>query len=155
MAQSNSVGTIPNEQLFALFRRAYKLLTRVGKGWQTPEDLTPNQIRVLGILKQSGGLGQGQLMDMLKMDFASISDLLSRLERAGFITHVFDDPDRRHVSVRISEQGRFMLANQDIGIKEGHCLFSALTDQDLAQLGELLNKLIHAWTALTGPDPND
>ncbi len=62
-------------------------------------------LHCLDVLMQAGGASPGQLADRLGLTTGSVTALVDRLERAGFVTRAPDPNDRRRSVVRPTEEG--------------------------------------------------
>lgn len=70
------------------------------------ENLTLTQLRLLSYLKEEGGLSNADLADRLYVTRPSVSALLERLERGGFIRREVAPNDRRGIRIWLEERGR-------------------------------------------------
>ena len=68
--------------------------------------LTVTQLRVLGHLNDQDGLGNAELADRLFVTRPSVSALLERLERNGFIRREISLADRRGIRILLEPAGR-------------------------------------------------
>lgn len=135
-----------SENLFMLFQRGAIF---VGRGRQTPHGGPHGgghgQGYVLSLLAEAP-LSQKELLEKLGVRAGSLSELLSKLESAGYITRTKDESDSRVVNVAITESGRASAAErgqQRMQFADG--LFSALDDGEKETLTTLLEKLHEAW----------
>ncbi|HET9985741.1 MAG TPA: MarR family transcriptional regulator [Longimicrobiales bacterium] len=64
-------------------------------------DLHPTDYKVLGILERSGPLSAGEIARKSGLATASVTNLIDRLERKGFVRRVADPADRRRVMVEV------------------------------------------------------
>ncbi|MDR1152006.1 MAG: MarR family transcriptional regulator [Bifidobacteriaceae bacterium] len=69
-------------------------------------DITPQQIRALGLLLLGGPTRSSDLADSLEVSRATMSGLLDRLEHAGFVTRATDPSDARGRLAEITDLGR-------------------------------------------------
>jgi len=67
--------------------------------------ITPPQFDALVILDRDGELTIGDLSNRLFLAYSTTTDLVDRLERAGFVVRQRDSGDRRVVRVRLQEFG--------------------------------------------------
>lgn len=67
--------------------------------------LTVTQLRMLGFLYQEPGLSNAELADRLYVTRPSVSALLERLERAGFIRREMAENDRRAIRIWLTKDG--------------------------------------------------
>lgn len=69
------------------------------------ENLTVTQLRLLGHLYDQGGLSNAELADRLYVTRPSVSALLERLERGGFIRREVSPHDRRGIQIWLEPKG--------------------------------------------------
>ncbi|MCC7089072.1 MAG: MarR family transcriptional regulator [Chloroflexi bacterium] len=70
------------------------------------ENLTVTQLRLLGHLLQQEGLSNAELAERLYVTRPSVSALLERLERGGFIRREVSASDRRGINIWLEPRGR-------------------------------------------------
>jgi DNA-binding MarR family transcriptional regulator len=104
--------------------------------------LTPSQYNVLRILR-----GEGQPLPILEVASRTITvvpgitGLIDRLERAGFVSRVRCEEDRRVIYVALSDRGTEALAALDEPMSAlHHRLLGHLSRAELAELIRLLEK---------------
>lgn len=135
----------PPEKLFELFHRAAHLFPR---GPHHEGGMHPGQSRLLAIIADKGRISQREVMDMLQVRSASLSELLHKLERHGYIIREKDDADRRNVILSLSERGEEAYRADALARGERMAaVFSALEEQEQEQLAALLTRLLAAWHA--------
>jgi DNA-binding MarR family transcriptional regulator len=105
------------------------------------------QEHVLAMLSETGSFSQSGLRQALHVRSASLSELLSKLEKHGLITRSRHPHDHRNVIITITEKGLSM--SQKYGDmwkgEEARELFAALSEEEQLLLESILNKLIIAW----------
>ncbi len=77
---------------------------------RTADDLTLNQLAVLGTLDRSGPLSVGELAKVEKVKPPSMTRTVACLEEAGLVTRRGHDTDRRQVVVDLTAEARDVLA---------------------------------------------
>lgn len=100
------------------------------------------QGRILRILAQGGDMTQRALTEHLGIQPGSASEIIGKLEQAGCITRSENAEDRRTVVVHLTEAGQERLA---AGEQKNPELFSALNEEEKAELQILLEKLCKDW----------
>lgn len=100
------------------------------------------QGKILGILAREGSMTQRALTEQLGIQPGSASEVIGKLERAGLIERSENAADRRTADIKLTEQGR---EQAESAPKEKPVLFSALSDEEKAQLLSLLEKLDADW----------
>jgi DNA-binding MarR family transcriptional regulator len=130
------------EKLFMLFQRGAML---VGRGQFQHSGGGHGQGFILSLLADSP-LSQKELLEKLGVRAGSLSELLGKLEHAGFVTRSKDETDNRVVNVEITEAGRkFAAEHSGKSAETAEMLFSALSDEEKATLIGLLEKLHDSW----------
>jgi MarR family transcriptional regulator, organic hydroperoxide resistance regulator len=124
---------------FALYGAANRMI-RMHKPFLDPMGLTFPQYLVMLELFSETPRTVGELGNKLGMDTGTITPLLKRLEKAGFITRRRDVADERRVLVDLTEAG---LALRDPAWQIPEQIKSAcqLTDDGLAALRDTLDAL--------------
>ena len=112
------------------------------------EGLTVTQLRLLSFLFEEDGLSNAALADRLLVTRPSVSALLERLERGGFIRREVAPNDRRAIRISLEERGRTAVSNlrQDSWEYTGH-LMQSLSDRELENLASSVNHFVEAGRA--------
>ena len=97
---------------------------------------------ILKMLEENGEMTQKVLTMAMGIRPGSASELMAKLEKAGYITRTENEEDRRTVKVAITEEGSRKLASAP---GEKPDLFGVLNDEEKAQLLSLLEKLTADW----------
>ncbi|MDR0857747.1 MAG: MarR family transcriptional regulator [Oscillospiraceae bacterium] len=130
------------EKLFILFQRGAIL---VGRGQPPHSGVGHGQGYILSLLAESQ-LSQKELLEKLGVRAGSLSELLGKLEHAGFVTRSKDENDNRVVNVEITESGRkFAAEHSGKRVETAESLFAALSDDEKTTLIGLLEKLHDSW----------
>lgn len=113
------------------------------RGWTFPG------FRLLFVIWLAGPLESKQAAQLSGMSRAAVSALVNTLVKAGLVSRVPADYDRRTVQLSLTDQGREAIT-QAFGAHNDreHAWSKALTDEESHQLVHLLDKLItHSVTA--------
>jgi DNA-binding MarR family transcriptional regulator len=133
-------------RLFRLFHRCSHLLHHQKR-------LYPGQGRILILLRKRGTMTQRELMDLMEIRSASLSELTEKMEQNGFIARSRCEQDRRNIDLSLTEKG---MQAADEAEKEraalAQKLFGGLSDEDAARLEETLNVLCELWTRFREED---
>ncbi len=109
-----------------------------------PYGLTHPQYNILRILKGSAPTGLSVLDIKSRMidRSSNVSRLVEKLRQAGLVERVPHSGDRRMVVVTISESGKQMLDDIEIGVFSDTTGYpgSALTEKEAAEMADLLDK---------------
>ncbi|MEE2950366.1 MAG: MarR family transcriptional regulator [Pseudomonadota bacterium] len=109
-------------------------------------DLTYPQYLVMLVLWQDGPSTSGSIARRLKLAPHSITPLLDKLERAGFVERERDRADRRVVHVLLSERGRALESAAADAQSVVECQ-TGLDDVTLPALREELMRLVNRMEA--------
>jgi DNA-binding MarR family transcriptional regulator len=102
-------------------------------------DLNLTDYKTLGVLERLGAMSAGDIAQHTGLATASVTDLIDRLERKGFVRRVHDAADRRRVMVepvaeRVSAaRPHFASTRQSLAR-----LYEQYTDKDLALIADFL-----------------
>lgn len=96
---------LDNQLCFALYT-ATNAITRVYRQLLDEHDLTYPQYLVLLVLWEKDGIAVRDLMQRLKLDSGTLSPILKRLERAGFVNKQRNDIDERIVRISLTDKSR-------------------------------------------------
>lgn len=103
-------GPAPGDELFWLLRRALHTMRRDVR----PTDLSPSRHRLLRtVARAAEPQRQTALAAALDVVPRSITSLVDDLERAGLVAREADPSDRRATLVRVTDEGRAVLAEAD------------------------------------------
>ncbi|MDR1946557.1 MAG: MarR family winged helix-turn-helix transcriptional regulator [Desulfovibrio sp.] len=143
MTNENGVifeNSATGEALTRLFRRALKAISRAH---HSRGHTRHAQGHVLAVLKEKETMNRRDLMDGLNVRSASMSEILAKLERNGFIIRERSDQDKRNFIISITEQGRAMAEkHMKEHLENAEAVFAPLSDAERRQLGKLLKKII-------------
>jgi DNA-binding MarR family transcriptional regulator len=99
------------------------------------------QGRVLGLLKIQPVITQKELSFLLDMRPQSLGELLSKLEKNGYITREPSEKDRRIMEIKLTEAG--LIAANAIEDSEKHdTIFDSLTEEETNQFDFIITKLL-------------
>ncbi len=107
------------------------------------EGLTVTQLRLLVFLSEEGGLSNAELADRLLVTRPSVSALLDRLERGGFIRREVAPHDRRGICIWLEDRGRQAVESSIAECAEYVAnLIGQMGDAELNETADLLNRLV-------------
>ncbi|HKO33291.1 MAG TPA: MarR family transcriptional regulator [Candidatus Limnocylindria bacterium] len=130
------------DQLFDLAVVLGELMNRRLAG----HGLTPARAEVLWVIHGTGPRTQRELSQVLKCTPRNVTGLVDALQAAGFVERTAHPTDRRATMVRLSEQGRSLIAGWTADREHGTAqvlggipadeltVFSAVLDRVLTQL---------------------
>ncbi|QTF08615.1 MarR family transcriptional regulator [Brenneria izadpanahii] len=112
--------------------------------WSTlMPDLTKPQYAVLEALDREPELDQLSLGQASATTRATLTEMLSRMEKRGLIERRTDEKDGRQKRVTITPEGRKMLLEaRPVADRVTDSLIHELSPEELAQLQQLLQKML-------------
>lgn len=106
-----------------------------------------SQNRILLILKNEGAMKQRDLMERMHIQAGSLSEIIAKVESAGYIERVRCEDDKRNFELRLTEEGRvraeIFQRERDEMARE---LYSELDENEKEQLFTLLGRLLDKWS---------
>ena len=141
MSQEYEQLLLKNQLCFPMYACSRKI---VGKytPYLSPLGLTYTQYVVLMVLCEHESMNVGQLGSILYLDAGTLTPLLKRLEKAGYVTRERSKEDERVTLISITEEGNALKEKcRDIPMKiasEG----SALSAKEAKELYRLLYQFL-------------
>jgi DNA-binding MarR family transcriptional regulator len=128
-----------DQHLLRLMRSCGHVLYKLGDG-------KGGQQRILFALLNRDKITQRDLLDIIDIKSASLSEVLGKIEEKGNIKRVRNEVDKRNVDIMLTEQGKMIALQKkeryDESIRQ---MFSCLTDEEKDQLLPILEKLRGHW----------
>ena len=141
MAQEFEQHLLKNQLCFPLYACGRKIVGNYTP-YLKPLGLTYTQYIVLMVLWEKESVNVGQLGEILHLDAGTLTPLLKRLEKAGYVTRQRSREDERITNIAITPEGNKLKKKcKDIPFKlaaEG----INLTEKEAMQLYKLLYKFL-------------
>ncbi|HKS90984.1 MAG TPA: MarR family transcriptional regulator [Tepidiformaceae bacterium] len=119
------------------------------------DGLTVTQLRLLGHLYDHEGLSNAELADRLYVTRPSVSALLERLERGGFIRREVSPTDRRGICIWLEEPGRTAVSSLRAEIREyGVELMTGMTEAQREAMADSLQAFVESGRVHRRRDPD-
>ena len=91
------------------------------------------------------------MLEFIQIRPASLSEMLSKMEKGGYITRARDEKDKRNVVISVTEKGKAANEkNYDKQKARAIRAFDVLTEEEKQQFHSTLRKLILAWEEKEG-----
>lgn len=141
MAQEYEQLLLRNQLCFPLYACGRKIVGSYTP-YLKPLGLTYTQYIVLMVLWEKESVNVGQLGETLRLDAGTLTPLLKRLEKEGYVTRERSKEDERITIVTITKEGEALKEKcKDIPLKMG-CRRSPLSEREAKELYVLLYKLL-------------
>jgi DNA-binding MarR family transcriptional regulator len=115
-------------------------------------DLSLAATRLLGVLRDREPT-MNELARLLELDKSSVTGLVDRAEKRGLVTRVPSAADRRSVLVRLTPEGRALIAETGTGFAaDVTAMLGRLPAREQATLTRLISRLIVGYAAGQGID---
>lgn len=110
------------------------------------------QGRVLAILKIQPEISQKELSYLLDMRPQSLGELLTKLERNGYITRTPLETDRRIMNIKLTKEGAEAATVSEENEFSFDRLFECLSEQEQQNLSNYLGRIIETLEAQLGDE---
>ena len=125
--------------LYACARQVVNLYTPILK----PLGLTYTQYIVFLVLWEQDDITVGEICGRLHLDNGTLTPLLKKMEKEGYVVRRRSRNDARVVAVSLTEKGRALRGvAQNVPARVGSCM--PLSPEDAAALYRLLYKILNA-----------
>ncbi|MBW8880157.1 MAG: MarR family transcriptional regulator [Asticcacaulis sp.] len=130
---------LDNQLCFAVYSTAHAFALAYRR-WLEPMGLTYPQYLVMLLLWERDGRSVNELSQPMQLDSGTLTPLLKRMEKAGFVSRARDDKDERVTRVHLTDHGR-ALHDQARRIPEAMLCASGLQLDGLIDLRERMKAL--------------
>lgn len=109
------------------------------------KDIAPSHGIVLHLLFEAGELNMSELAAQARRTKSTLTTLVTKLERHGYVERIPDPEDSRGVRVRLTDKGK-ALEPAFLSISDGlqNIILSRLTAQEAEELERLLAKCVES-----------
>ncbi|MCR5090870.1 MAG: MarR family transcriptional regulator [Oscillospiraceae bacterium] len=133
---------LSNQFCFPLYAAARKI-TSLYTPYLAPLNLTYTQYLVFLVLWEQDGIPVSEICRKLKLDNGTLSPLLKKMEKLGYLTRTRSTEDERIVLIKLTDLGRDMQKQAaDIPMKVGSCV--KLSPEKANLLYETLYEILEA-----------
>ena len=114
------------------------------------DHLAPHHMAIMKLLDDEGTLCVGEIGDMIKVAKAQMTHSIDKLTSLKMIERVPDTVDRRKTGVRLTEEGKQLIAKIDRAVKRRMKeSLSQLGDEEMSRFLESLKYLTTTFDKLT------
>ena len=139
-ADYKEIMKLENQMCFPLYAAA-RSVTSLYTPWLKELGITYTQYITFLVLWEKDGITVGEICERLMLDNGTVSPLLKKMEKSGYITRSRSAEDDRVVVITLTEQGREMQERaKDIPAKVGECI--NINKEKAMKLYELLYELL-------------
>lgn len=131
-----------DERLFEELMKAPRVVRRKAFEFPFPRPFFGRERLLVITDSYDGGVRQKALGEELEISPAAVSELVSKLERDGYVTREIDPDDKRATLIKLTEKGKARAAELSDERNERFAkAFTALTAKEKDQMLKLLEKL--------------
>jgi DNA-binding MarR family transcriptional regulator len=133
---------LENQLCFPLYAAARKV-TGAYTHFLKPLGITYTQYIVLMVLWEKDDITVSELGKKLYLDSGTLTPLLKKMEKEGFLTRKRSAEDERRVEIKLTRKGRDLKKKAiDVPKNVGECIKGKLSEKDAKALYELLYKML-------------
>ncbi|MDQ2070559.1 MarR family winged helix-turn-helix transcriptional regulator [Natronospira bacteriovora] len=114
----DNTETAFDESILRALRRVIRAVDLYSRQLSVRHNLTGPQLVCLRQLARSGGMTPGHLAREISLSPATISGILDRLEKRGYITRNRRPEDKRQVLVALTDAGRALIERTPLPLQE-------------------------------------
>ena len=112
-------------------------------------DPTKGRGRILALLKLKDGIATREMAQILGIRVSSLNEVLAKMEKDGYIERVQSEEDGRVMLVSLTDKGR---EEEQPQTRFHDRMFAGMSDEELASLGALLDRVIANIESELGED---
>jgi DNA-binding MarR family transcriptional regulator len=145
----SDIKTIITDQLQRIQIMMHRLSFHglMADGWTS--DPYRGQGRVMSILKLKPEISQKELTYLLGTSKQSLAELLSKLEKRGYITRDQSEEDKRVMNVKLTTEGKSASSTEQETTKSSmDIIFECFNDTELVNFSEFLGRIIDKYEGL-------
>jgi len=140
---SSDDRTVITRRVIVALRRIIRTVDLHSRALARCHGLTGPQLLVLKIVGERERPTMGEIAEAVHLSQATITGVLDRLERKGFVRRTRDDPDRRKIRVVLAPAAESVLANAPPLLQESFAAgFAALQEWERVQILSSLERLV-------------
>ncbi|MCP5368809.1 MAG: MarR family transcriptional regulator [Hyphomicrobiales bacterium] len=124
-----------------LLSRAAKEASRVMRAYLAPLGVTPTQYAVLRVLYEQEAPTGAEVSATLRMDSATLTGVLDRLDQAGLLERRPDPGDRRVNRLYLTRAGRARMPELDAAVDAANDFINGLVGRGAGVLRQGLGRL--------------
>jgi len=127
----------------------FRLMRRCGHFIYHRSVMNQSQNRALVLLNRNGSMGQKELIEKMRIQPGSLSEVLGKLEANGYIEKRRSSGDKRNFELLLTEKGRAqaeLFERRQAEIAES--MFEPLDMREKGELRRILSKLLEKWENL-------
>ncbi len=140
MNEDYALLLLENQVCFPTYAVANKILRRY-QPLLKELDLTYTQYVTMMVLWEKDTVNEKDLVKALYLQANTLTDLLKKLQKKGFVTIGKSESDKRNIVIRLTDEGR-KLKGKAINVPKTLIEEHWLTDEEVMQFKALLYKLL-------------
>jgi DNA-binding MarR family transcriptional regulator len=131
-------------EIMQSFRRIFKSIQQYSEAVLKEFGVTGPQLWLLKILRKENETSVSNLSQRMCLHISTVSGIIDRLEKKGYVARKREKPDRRVVTVRLTYQGKQIIskAPEPAQGKLLHGL-QKLSHREVMELYDSLQKIVH------------
>lgn len=112
------------------------------------DEINPAQGRILFVLWQDDGIPIRELARRTSLGKSTLTSMLDRLEKAGYLTRVPSREDRRQILIKLTEKDRaFQALYQKVSDEMTELFYGGFTTEEIEKFEAYLRRILGNLTA--------
>jgi DNA-binding MarR family transcriptional regulator len=144
----NEDQLLDNQLCFALYATS-KAMTQAYRGYLDPLGITYPQYLVFMVLWEQDGIPLKRLGERLYLDSGTLTPLVKRLEKEGFLTRDRAKEDEREIRVKLTAKGR-KLQQKAADIPDTMRCAAGVSVEEITRLREEVKLLLQKLQSIRG-----
>ena len=131
-----------DHELTELFYQIVRQLNHLARS--NPQDIDPfsGQYKCLFLLDEADSISQRKLASILEIRSTSLSELLAKLQKKGYVSRTVSEKDKRTYLISLTPKGKEEVARvRSMRLRDHHELTDPLTLEDKTELHRILSKI--------------
>lgn len=113
------------------------------------EEINPSQGRILFVLWQSDGIPIQELANKTALGKSTLTSMLDRLERAGYLTRIFSKEDRREVLIKLTDKTKtFQKGYGQVSKEMTELFYKGFTTREIDEFEVYLSRILSNLTKI-------
>jgi len=106
------------------------------------EDINPAQGRILFALWQGDGISIQELSNKTSLEKSTLTSMLDRLEKSGFVVRVPSKEDRRKILIKLTDKGKLQDAYARIACEKIELLYNGFSEMERDEFEGYLRRIL-------------
>ncbi|WP_223066706.1 MarR family winged helix-turn-helix transcriptional regulator [Paenibacillus caui] len=130
-------------ELFDTFRELRRSFHQVISKEAEKSCITAVQFHAMSALRKQPDIGMSELAEQLHLGNSTLSGVIDRMEKAGYVERRRSEVDRRTVTLQLTEEGREVEERTNQLYKQAISRLDAIPEEEFEHLIRTFRQMIH------------